>query len=346
MEEMIEFKKEEAKYCIQICGLVEKYTNGSDIKEKIKALRNQLETETGRPTCTCIQISQEQKNILSKTMTIYELLVREKNDVLKNKFGVYGAQANREEIANFKRDIDNSGVDIAALRAKLRTKQQKKEAARKLYIADQHFYHNNLNSRMDKRGFSGFEEMNRYMIKQWNDHVTQKDEVYILGDISIARGKPTNEILAQLNGKKYLVEGNHDKFLGDRDFDRSLFEWIKPYAEIHDNKRNVILSHYPVFCYKGQYRTTPEGNPITYMLYGHVHDTHDEKLVNEFIRMTRATKVLAARQKREYPIPCNMINCFCMFSDYVPLTLDEWIRLDADRRLRMAASHADIITGQ
>ena len=31
-------------------------------------------------------------------------------------------------------------------------------------------------------------------------------------------------------------------------------------------------------------------------------------------------------------IPCNMINCFCMFSDYVPLTLDEWIELDNKRR--------------
>ena len=27
-----------------------------------------------------------------------------------------------------------------------------------------------------------------------------------------------------------------------------------------------------------------------------------------------------------------MINCFCMFSDYVPLTLDEWIEVDRKRR--------------
>ena len=27
-----------------------------------------------------------------------------------------------------------------------------------------------------------------------------------------------------------------------------------------------------------------------------------------------------------------MINCFCMYSDYTPLTLDEWIELDAKRR--------------
>ena len=30
-----------------------------------------------------------------------------------------------------------------------------------------------------------------------------------------------------------------------------------------------------------------------------------------------------------------MINCFCMFSDYVPLTLDEWIQVDRERREKM-----------
>jgi len=117
--------------------------------------------------------------------------------------------------------------------------------------------------------------------------------------------------------------------------DRSLFQWIKPYAEIMDSKRRVILSHYPIFCYKGQYRTTPEGYPLTYMLYGHVHDTHDEKLVNEFIRITRSTVVTSRNKPEGHPIPCNMINCFCMFSDYIPVTLDDWIRIDAGRRAKL-----------
>ena len=33
----------------------------------------------------------------------------------------------------------------------------------------------------------------------------------------------------------------------------------------------------------------------------------------------------------EYNLPCRMINCFCMYSDYVPLTLDEWIINDRER---------------
>ena len=57
------------------------------------------------------------------------------------------------------------------------------------------------------------------------------------------------------------------------------------------------------------------------MLYGHVHNTHDERLVNEFVRITRSTMGKSARQTEEHPIPCNMINCFCMFSNYTRYTL-------------------------
>ena len=118
----------------------------------------------------------------------------------------------------------------------------------------------------------------------------------------------------------------------DRKFDTKLFHWIKPYEELKDNKRKVVLSHYPIFCYNGQYRKKPDGQTITYMLYGHVHDTHDEQLVNQFIEITKQTKVMSEGLTEPAPIPCNMINCFCMFSDYIPLTLDEWIVVDAQRR--------------
>lgn len=71
------------------------------------------------------------------------------------------------------------------------------------------------------------------------------------------------------------------------------------------------------------------------MLYGHVHNSQDEVLVNEFIRQTAATRVKSRYVDKPEPIPCNMINCFCMFSDYTPLTLDEWIEVDAERRRNM-----------
>ena len=200
------------------------------------------------------------------------------------------------------------------------------------YISDLHFYHESLLTKMDCRGFENCDKMHEYMIERWNKKVRENDEVVILGVVSMERGKKTNDILQQLNGRLFLVKGNHDNYLEDRRFDATRFEWIKPYAELNDNKRKIILSHYPIFCYNGQYRRNKEGNPKTVMMYGHVHDTHDEVLVNEFIRMTRNTKHQNPGQNEPMPIPCRMINTFCMFSDYTPLSLEEWLVLDEKRR--------------
>lgn len=201
------------------------------------------------------------------------------------------------------------------------------------YISDLHFCHSNLNQHMDIRGFESGEAMNEYMIKQWNLRVKHGDEVVILGDFCIGKGADANEILGRLRGKKYLIIGNHDKFLKDKDFNPKLFEWIEPYKELNDNKRKIILSHYPTFCYNGQYRRDEKGAPKSYMLYGHVHNTFDEYLVNEFIMRTRTYQREVRGTEEKVSIPCQMINCFCMYSDYIPLTLDEWIELDAKRRI-------------
>lgn len=204
------------------------------------------------------------------------------------------------------------------------------------YIADLHFGHAKLNIAMDQRGFASGEEMDRYMIEKWNSRVHHGDEVVILGDFCMTKkADEAEKIIRQLKGKKYLVVGNHDRYLNDKTFDRSLFKWIEPYHELNDDRRKIVLSHYPVFCYDGQYRRNGNGVPKTYMLYGHVHNTYDEVLVNDFIMQTRACRRTVRESNEMENIPCQMINCFCMFSNYVPLTLDEWIEVDAKRRKGM-----------
>ena len=199
------------------------------------------------------------------------------------------------------------------------------------YIADLHFFHEALNNKMDKRGFADVGEMNEYIIQKWNNKVRKNDDVVIIGDLSFGSGKETNELLKRLNGRLYLIKGNHDYFLSSKDMDLSRFVWIKPYDELSDNKRKVVLCHYPIICYNGQYLLDKNGVPKTYMLYGHVHDTQDQRLVEKFQEIMRATVATDAVGETRN-IPCNMINCFCMYSDYEPLTLDEWIECDLRRR--------------
>lgn len=192
------------------------------------------------------------------------------------------------------------------------------------YIADCHFGHEKVRV-LDGRPFETLEEMDSHMIERWNEKVRKKkDEVVILGDFCMGKGERVNEILSQLNGKKYLITGNHDTmFLRDKRFDTSLFEWIKPYAEMHDNNRKVVLCHYPIICYNGQYH-----GKTAYMLYGHVHNTKDYQNVQHFVAQTRC----ATYGEENTSIPCNMINCFTVFSDYMPLSLDEWIVIEEEKQ--------------
>ena len=210
------------------------------------------------------------------------------------------------------------------------------------YIADLHFCHSRLNDIMDCRGFESEEAMNEYMIKQWNSRVRPGDEVVILGDFCLSKDmEVVNNLIERLRGKKYLVVGNHDSFLENKDFNHNSFEWIENYKELKDNKRKVILSHYPIMCYNGQYRRSEDGESKVYMLYGHVHNTFDEYLINQHIKEIGKYKRSVRGSEDMVSIPCSMINCFCMFSDYVPLTLDEWIEVDKKRRENIVFSDYD-----
>lgn len=207
----------------------------------------------------------------------------------------------------------------------------------KLYISDLHFFHDSLIKGLDNRGFPSSREMNDYIIDKWNSKVQGGDQVIVLGDMFWTKDPDeVNKILKKLKGKICLIKGNHDyRWLNKEGVDISRFEWIKHYAEFDDHGNNIVACHYPVFCYNHQYIRNEDGSPRTFMMYGHVHNSHDEVLVNQFQNITRATVLEGSKENRT--IPCNMINCFCMFSDYTPLSLAEWIKVDEKRRAEMIA---------
>ena len=202
------------------------------------------------------------------------------------------------------------------------------------YIADCHFWHRTLNEKMDVRGFDDVEEMNDYMIEQWNKKVKKNDEVIVLGDFSWGNAQETQDVLDRLKGKIYLIVGNHDRFIEDKNFDVSQFGWVKQYEELKDTRRKVVLSHYPIACYNGQYRRDEWGKPKTYMLHGHIHKTQDQIFLDFYEEYVRSQTHKAIGTGKEENVPCNLINCFCMYSDYMPMTLDEWIEIDSKRKAK------------
>ena len=137
------------------------------------------------------------------------------------------------------------------------------------FTADTHFYHANI-IHLCNRPFSDITEMNRKLTQNWNAYITDKDEVYILGDfIYKSTAEEAAQIIRKLKGKKYLIKGNHDLFLEDANFNTSVFEWIKDYHILVYKKLKLVLFHYPILEWQGFF-----GNALH--LYGHVHNAQKD----------------------------------------------------------------------
>lgn len=179
------------------------------------------------------------------------------------------------------------------------------------YIADTHFRHSNV-LKFDSRPFFTLEEMEKEMIKNWNNVVTKNDVVYILGDFCWGKEDEWLEILQQLKGHKVLIRGNHDLKNPSTKL-KNMFQDIKDYKEITDNGRHVIMSHYPMMFYKGAY------DKNTYMLCGHVHATREDKFLEKWRYELLRTRTSSGDSWG------TIINVGCMkpYIDYTPRTLDE-----------------------
>jgi len=167
----------------------------------------------------------------------------------------------------------------------------------KFYISDLHFGHENI-IRLCHRPFSGVEQMDETLIENWNKVVKPDDEVYVLGDIVFRSSKKPTEYFERLNGKKYLVKGNHDKV--DKSW-KPYFEWIKEYAEIYDNDRKIILSHYPMVEWNGYFKGTTH-------LFGHIHNNVQNQAFKVMVNV-----------KNAYNVGVEIL-------DYTPRTLDDVIK--------------------
>jgi calcineurin-like phosphoesterase family protein len=137
------------------------------------------------------------------------------------------------------------------------------------FTADTHFYHSNIIN-LSSRPFRDVHHMNRQLIQNWNAYVTDIDEIYILGDFMYkGTAEDANSLLKKLKGKKYLIRGNHDKYLNHEGFNSSLFEWVADYYVLNYKKRKFVLFHYPILEWAGYFRDDIH-------LYGHVHNSNKD----------------------------------------------------------------------
>lgn len=135
--------------------------------------------------------------------------------------------------------------------------------------SDTHFGHDNIR-RYSNRPFSSVAEMNEYLILNWNKVVQPDDEVYHLGDVFLCNMEMAKAIIKRLNGKKYLVRGNHERTAENL---RSEFVWIKEYFRLKvpdssapGGRHEIVMLHYAM-------RVWDKSHYGAFHAYGHSHGT-------------------------------------------------------------------------
>ena len=126
------------------------------------------------------------------------------------------------------------------------------------FIADTHFGDDAIR-RYENRPFETVGSMDDALTDNWNRAVGASDEVYVLGDFgAIGREK---EVLSRLNGRKFLVKGNHDT-------QTNAYYREAGFEEVYD--RPILYENFWILSHDALYvnENMPYAN-----LFGHVHNS-------------------------------------------------------------------------
>ena len=104
-------------------------------------------------------------------------------------------------------------------------------------ISDNHFNHWNINHHCNRK-FRSLREMNYTMAKRWNSSIRPQDLVICLGDLVFTKGKSDKikETIKNLNGRKILVKGNHDRMCMSKETRLLTKEGYKYYWELKERE--------------------------------------------------------------------------------------------------------------
>lgn len=138
------------------------------------------------------------------------------------------------------------------------------------FTSDLHFWHKNI-CKYCNRPFETMEEMHEALINNWNSVVKDDDTVFLLGDMGFCGYDKLEPLMSQLNGKKYLIQGNHDS-------DKIVFRLyeaniIEGYYKMHEvtiigdeecPDQQLTLCHFPMIDWPNKERGA-------WMVHGHQH---------------------------------------------------------------------------
>lgn len=142
------------------------------------------------------------------------------------------------------------------------------------FTSDPHYGHANILKYCPNRDFKNTHEMEKALIKNWNDLVEDSDEVFVIGDFTLDKNpEKIQSILEKLNGTKHLILGNHDNL--------KPFQYVEcGFTSVHTSLKlpnGYILAHDPAVA--------TALSPGSVLLHGHVHELWKNQTSNTNVVM-------------------------------------------------------------
>ena len=153
-----------------------------------------------------------------------------------------------------------------------------KENQQMFFTSDTHFWHTNV-MLYSSRPFRNVKDMNNTMIANWNSKVKKGDIVFFLGDLAFCSQQKRIDLINELNGRIYWIEGNHDhltelkkdRIMNNTDniLNFSSYEFIK--VQFKGQRHEIVLCHYPFHSWNKKHFGSIH-------LHGHSHGMSNGKI--------------------------------------------------------------------
>ena len=130
-------------------------------------------------------------------------------------------------------------------------------------ISDTHFFHENIGRYCDRP--DGWQET---IIENWNRLIQPEEVVFQVGDLALGKHENLEGLAPLLNGKLYLMRGNHDR-RGSTFYQKLGITLVPdPYLMNHHLGLILVFSHRPIVLLE----------PGLLNLHGHIHNNSAPEL--------------------------------------------------------------------
>ena len=126
------------------------------------------------------------------------------------------------------------------------------------FTSDTHYQHKKIIEYCN-RPFKDMQDMEDSLVDNWNAMVGKDDTVYHLGDFAFANKEECQRIFSRLNGRKFLIKGNHD----GKAVTKLPWEDVHKFATLDSPHTSLYLVHDP-----------KDWNEQGWLLHGHLHSKH------------------------------------------------------------------------